>query len=772
MKKILHFPFQSIILIALLGLLSGGKALYGQALLRGLVYERIADRPLPLAKIEILETTLQDISDERGEYLIQHIPVGTYKVKFSKEGYRSVIRVITVEKAENGPTQVFSLGVGLGLEAAFLVPGAIEDAHGFSRKQLHSPFAIEKQNRAQLNRWQPVTLGEGLSRMTGVWQTGGGYGIPSVGIRGLDERRQALLFEGISFSPSLQGVGSSPILSVFDPLSIGAVSVQRGTGNTRSGIGMSGGQINLYQQELAFSGAGVEVHGQANYQFQAPSQAHQGRLALSLHSPKIAVRLGATGTLMEGLRPGGIRQTFSEAGYDRRNADAQALIRINPRQELSLGYRVGQLNALDLQGNLRPPFFERFLDERRHQIGFARLRTHIPEGTWVKRIDFTASYQEFEETRKASLGTDAGPAEAFPQQENSLETYSSKLEVFSELTQLWHFVSGVDASIDRAGGLTTLYDQQTDGFTTRRAMLPEGSQSGQVSLYSLHTLDILKLRLTLGGRAQFDSRNYTLEGRAASNWQSLRTGWSVSGMYPLSEAFQLISNVQSGYRAPSLFELAGQGGVPNGLAIANDSLLGEQSLTSEIGLKAETDRVRGTVMLYRTRVNDWIGYMPSTLEGQSVVEGQSVFMAENLGKVFLSGIEATVEVPVNRAMSVYGNLSYNYGTRTVAASPLSRIPPLNSRLGMHYHHRLGVWGQLEWRYADAQNRLSLVDELDPATTESFRSWQTVDVKLGYDFRWGYASIGVLNLLDERYMFFGTDYLQPGRRIVASLQLGF
>ena len=80
---------------------------------------------------------------------------------------------------------------------------------------------------------------------------------------------------------------------------------------------------------------------------------------------------------------------------------------------------------------------------------------------------------------------------------------------------------------------------------------------------------------------------------------------------------------------------------------------------------------------------------------------------------------------------------------------------------------------LEWRHAARQDRLSPVDIWNPLTpNEGTPNWNVVDLHLGWDLRWGYAMLGISNLLNESYFFHGSGVGGLGRLIIGSVKLGF
>ncbi|MCB0855538.1 MAG: TonB-dependent receptor, partial [Bacteroidetes bacterium] len=135
--------------------------------------------------------------------------------------------------------------------------------------------------------------------------------------------------------------------------------------------------------------------------------------------------------------------------------------------------------------------------------------------------------------------------------------------------------------------------------------------------------------------------------------------------------------------------------------------------------------------------------------------------------------EAEVEVPVSRAIALYGSLAYTHGHNLSTNEPLDRIPPINSRVGLRYRSKVGIWSKMEWYHASMQDRLGSADVINPfIPIDGSANWNVVNLHIGYDFQWGYATIGIRNMLDEAYRIHGSTLDGYGRAVLISLQLGF
>ncbi|MEL6850600.1 MAG: TonB-dependent receptor, partial [Bacteroidota bacterium] len=248
---------------------------------------------------------------------------------------------------------------------------------------------------------------------------------------------------------------------------------------------------------------------------------------------------------------------------------------------------------------------------------------------------------------------------------------------------------------------------------------------------------------------------------------------NISALYPLNQYVHLTSSFNTGYRLPDIADLSGFGDQGQHFRAPSDSLQSERSFSSQIGLKAQTSQFSGSVVFYRTQLTDLIDEVPGTFQGQSSYQGLPVFQQINIAQAYVHGVEAALEVPFTPAIAIYGTLVYTYGESLTDRDALSSIPPLNGRLGMRYRNKHGFWSRLEWLRSAAQSRLSQADRENPFIGPlGTPSWSVVNLHLGYDFNWGYATLGLQNVLDESYRIHGSALPGLGRTVLLSMQLGF
>ena len=67
---------------------------------RGVVSDSLSGKPIALTNVLILKTGIGTAANDKGEYLLEAVPEGTYQIQFSHMGYATVVKNITVVSEE------------------------------------------------------------------------------------------------------------------------------------------------------------------------------------------------------------------------------------------------------------------------------------------------------------------------------------------------------------------------------------------------------------------------------------------------------------------------------------------------------------------------------------------------------------------------------------------------------------------------------------------------------------------------------------------------
>ncbi|MEL6133002.1 MAG: TonB-dependent receptor [Bacteroidota bacterium] len=731
---------------------------WAQVEVQGSVYDRTTGLPLRGVEIQILESFQETQTNRAGEFKFPNLAPGVYYLLFQAPGYEPITKDIELRKDR----EIFSIGVALSPQQSETRAYRVISPQRASRDPQELPHPVRTIQSGYLRAKQQPNLASTISRVPGAWQQVPFQGGNQVQLRGLTGSRLPVYLNGVRLTNTgWQPGGSSAFWWSISPSEISQIEVLKGSGSTQYGSDALTGLIHLQTQSPSYQSDRWTAHGALTAQVSSRNFFNETGGQLSLSGPALA----AEGSFHFGSlrdRPLGEGQgTLPDVGLTTARGHFAFKARISPKLELQVFNQSSSLANGSLQTQFAP-IYSGTIQASERRLSLLRLQGRTAS-RWFRRINFQLSNQ-LQSEDKVFRWQDTGLERASLEE---VRTFGSTLEVESSPIRYWKFVSGVEVYADQLQSGAT-YEGATATLTEDRGTFAPDAQARQVSLFSLHTLDLLKLRLSFGGRAQAYTQEY--ESRLDQVWVLVG---NISGMYPLSDDYQLYFSTNTGYRNPNIFDATSLAPLPWGFATPSDSLSGERSFTSELGLRAQTGMLRGSVALYRSQIDDYIDWIKGQYQGSDTYQGLPVYQQTNRGQAYVQGVEAELELSVSHFLALYGGMSYAYGANITRNQPLSSVAPFNGRLGVRYRNRRGIWSLLEWRHAGKQDRLSPVDLWNPLVPAAgTANWNVIDLHLGWDLRWGYAMLGISNLLNEPYFFHGSGVGGTGRVFITSLKLGF
>jgi len=344
--------------------------------------------------------------------------------------------------------------------------------------------------------------------------------------------------------------------------------------------------------------------------------------------------------------------------------------------------------------------------------------------------------------------------------------------------------------------------QHQDADTRGPAELQPSARTWNTGVFVFEDVDLDPITLSFGGRVDVRSveavpNERTTDPDALDNTYTTLSG-AVGANYAFGDGLAIATNLSSGFRAPSIFELYASG-VHGGVAafqVGNPSLDPERSYSADLSLRVRRDRVTAEITGYVNAINNYI-YLRNTGETNEG-SGLPVFAAGQTDAV-IPGIEATVETSVQPWLQIGGstaildgtgdNLGADGGDGELPLLPSNTVSGFvrwvpadtdrlrNSHLEVRLKHAFDK---------DAAGRFEPFSQFDggfgpPFGTASTQAYNVVNVEAQTTLRLGLGapltlSVGVDNLLDETYRDFLDTYkgyaLSPGRDVQFSLSTSF
>jgi iron complex outermembrane receptor protein/hemoglobin/transferrin/lactoferrin receptor protein len=357
-------------------------------------------------------------------------------------------------------------------------------------------------------------------------------------------------------------------------------------------------------------------------------------------------------------------------------------------------------------------------------------------------------------------------------------------------------------SIGTLSGTIGAEVQHQDADTRGPAELQPSARTWNTGVFFFEDLDLDPITVSFGSRLDVRTVEAVPNQRTTESDQLENTYTTLSGSAGASYAFgdgvAIATNLSSGFRAPSIFELYASG-VHGGVAafqVGNPDLEPERSYSADLSLRVRRDRVTAEVTGYVSAIQDYI-YLENT--GERGPNGNLPKFAADQTDALIPGIEATVETSPLPWLQVGGSAAMLDGTgdglgaqggdgelpllpANTVSGFVKWVPQSTARL-KNPHLKVSVKRALD---KDAAGRFEPFSQFDegfgpPFGTASTRAYSVVNVEARTTLALGLGapltvSVGVDNLLDETYRDFLDTYkgyaLSPGRDVQFSLSTSF
>lgn len=673
----------------------------------GGVVETSGETPIEQARVTVAGTDLATFTDARGAFSITDCPQPCTLVVSHPRFHEAV-----AEPAGEQQGLVIVLESKNTFSEQVVVTASRANRDAFAPESVASTL-IEVADQTSA----PATLTELIEGVPGVSENGQGGHFQVYSIRGISRQRVMTLISGMRITSERRaGVATSFV----DPRLMGSVEVVRGPSSTFYGSGALGGVVQVFPRR--FDGPTVELgydsHGDENVQM------------FGWGNDRWSVGFARRDSSNDETAAGD-EQFFQ---FTQWSATVSARFERGPRQwELMLiparGNDIGKPNSEF--PNRRPVFYP----EENHFL--ARIGMAGEAGwnfqAWVHPQDL--------QTHTLRVG----------QSLSQLETET--LDLGSSVQRSWQrgAVSGVSGAeyFGRrgVGSIERLETFEDESVSIVEAL--DDAEEDELGLFSSARWRWGSTALQAGARLTFQRQD---NAGFDSRDDSALTGF-VGLVQPLGGGFELVANLGSGLRFPTLSERFFSGSTPRGGQIGNPNLEPERSVSFDAGVRWFGDRTFVEGGFFRQEIDDYIERIR--------IDG-SVRTFVNLTSGSIDGIELEATYQPN------GRWQVSLGGHVIDGdaedgTPLADIPPARVELGLRFTE--GRWsadGKIEYR----------AEKNDPGDGElAIEDALVVGASLGYELRDGLRLVlRGRNLFDEVYFNSADDLaiVSPGRSIGVSL----
>ncbi len=761
--------------------------------------------PLPGAQIVDVAFQRGTTAGPDGRYTLDGLPPGDHTLEIRFVGYQTAVREVALQAGETRE-------ISVSLEERVLeTDGVTVTGTARARSTLTTPQSVDVLGAEDLDTDRSAALGDVLSEnVAGVSsiQTGSQAGKPV--LRGLSGNRIRVLKDGIGQEYYQFGVRHFPTTSSNEAERI---EVVRGPSSIQYGSDALGGAINVLTKDAPTADLNeTQVGGTFRSQYFANNNERAVGLDLEGARGPVGVRVGVErriagnytapdeptffdtgngGTFGDPKYTGEVPFTNFEQwnGYaqigtqgDFGTAQVYSDYWINRHNFLLPTGGPGAENA-DGQGqNL----------EHGNLVAKANL---VADGFVLRpRLSLQTSIRQAGTADgKAPLGVieDNGGFDDFDYPlDLKTDIYTGRLEV-------------THPKVGSVSGTLGAEVQLQDANTRGPAELQPTADTWNVGLFAFEEIDLAPWTLNAGVRGDVRTveavPNENTEDPDALENDYLTLSGALGANVKVADGIALATNLSSGFRAPSIFELYANG-VHGGVAafqVGDPGLDPERAYSADVSVRVRRDRLTAEVTGYVNAINDYIYLENKPGETQN---GLPVFEADQTDAV-IPGVEVKVETQLQPWLHVGGQAAILGGTGDGIDDGTDGDLPLLPANNVQGFIHLTPNGQGPLRSPrvevdlkrgsdkDAAGRFEPFSQFDgnnfgpPAGfgTASTKGYTTVDASAESRFALGLGTqpslrVAVRNVFDTDYRDFLDTYkgyaLSPGRDVRVSLSVPF
>ncbi|PQJ36516.1 ligand-gated channel [Salinibacter sp. 10B] len=763
----------------------------------------------PLPGVQVVDPALQrgTTTGADGQYRLDNLPTGDHTLEFRFVGYQTAVREVTLDAGE-------TLQLDVSLKTRVLqTDGVTVTGTARARSTLRAPQDVDVMSTEDFQGRNSASLGkllqENVDGVSSV-QTGSQAGKPV--LRGLSGNRVVLLKDGIAQEYYQFGVRHFPTTNASEAE---RVEVVRGASSILYGSDALGGAINVISKPAPTTGVDeFEVGGAASTQYFTNNNERSVSLDLSAAQGNVGWRVGAERRVADDYHTPDASTFFeTQKGGTYGDPKYTGEVPFTNFEQWSTYGQVGLQGAfgtLQLYGDYWSNAHNFLLptggpnDNNPNSPPPNGLGQNLEHSNVVLKGNLVSDGFVFKPrlSWQRSLRQSGAPGTALGdiRDNGGLGGFDYPLDLKTDI-----YTGRLEVAHPTIGALSGTIGaevQHQNADTRGPAELQPSAKTWNTGLFLFEDLDLDPITISFGSRVDVRTveavpNERTTDADELENTYTTLSG-SVGASYAFGDGYAIATNLSSGFRAPSVFELYASG-VHGGVAafqVGNPDLGPERSYSADFSFRVRRDRVTAEVTGYVNAIQNYV-YLENTGE-TNTGSGLPVFAADQTDAM-IPGIEATVEarplpwLQVGTSTAVLDGTGDGLGAQgsdgqlpllpsnTVSGFarwiPADTGPLSNSQVEFSVKHAF---------QKDAAGRFEPFSQFDgefgpPFGTASTRAYSVVNLEARTTLDLGLGapltvSVGVDNLLDETYRDFLDTYkgyaLSPGRDVQFSLSTTF
>ncbi|MGV3695870.1 TonB-dependent receptor [Flavobacterium sp.] len=551
------------------------------------------NKPLPNVIVSMPEIHKEVISDDNGNYTLNNLPNGTFKVVYSFVGYTTKILSVSISERE--------IVQNILLEESTIHMDEVIVSTAFNKLQSQNVMKVEHATLKSLQQKGAATLVEGLATIPGVSQVSTGTSIGKPVIRGLSGNRVLVYSQGVRLEN--QQFGEEHGLGLNDA-GVESVEIIKGPASLLYGSDALGGVLYFNPEKFAKPNEFKTDFSQRFFSNTYGSNSSLG-LKASTENWKFLAR-GSYNThadyqIADGERVTNTRfnETDFKTGIGYSNSSFSSVLRYNFNR-LDLGIPE---DGIGEQSTSRSTLYPK------QAVDNHILSLHNNFYFRNSKLDADLGYifndrSEFEDSSVAVLHMKLRTLNY------DLKYYFPKFGKVETIVG----IQGMHQTNTNSGEELLIPDAETTDFGIfGTANYEFGRNVIQAGLRFDNRQISSETHGTLGNEGYFEAIDRSFDSFNAS------LGYKTN----LADDFTLRLNIASGFRAPNLAELTSNGvhEGSNRYEIGNASLDNEQNLQTDLNLEYKSSHFELFANGFYNHINNYIFISPNG----NVIDGNDVY---------------------------------------------------------------------------------------------------------------------------------------------------
>ncbi len=656
-----------------------------------------------------------------------------------------------------------------------------------------APYIVESLSDTVLRERAVRSVPEALEQTPGVVVQKTSHGQGSPFIRGWTAYHNLFLIDGIRLNNAAFRAGPNQYWNTVDSQSLSAIELVKSQGSVLYGSDAVGGTLQALTSRPYYAEEGYLMTGRSysRYATAENSFIQRGEISIS-EAGKYGLIIGGTIKDFGDIEAADLG-TLPFTGYDEWDVDAKLEIFLNSDTRLTLFHH--QVHIDDAWRVHKTKFSKSFAgttigDENARILDQWRMLSYIQlEGAasndLFDRYTVSLSHQRHDEERLRERSDGRFDISGF-----ELDSYGLWAD-FEKSLNFTDLVYGVSYYQDQIGSFRD--DFKADGSFDKSRIQGAVGDDGVYHLAGAFVNSSTpigdRLNLDLGTRFTYAATTIDeVEDPDTGDVISIDDSWdSVVGSGRLSyrldsrDQFRLFGGISQSFRAPNFSDLSRlDANRSDEIETPSPNLKPEEFLTYEIGIKANTGNLHGSLSYFYTNINDLILRTPTG----NIVEDLNEVTKSNVGDGHVQGVELSGGYRFNDALSLFGGFAYQ--DSLVSTFPtsepilqdevLTRLMPINGHLGLRWGPSSSpFWVEGLVTAFGAGDRLNTRDSRDtqripPDGTPAY--WVST-IRSGWQVKENLLfTAAVENIFDEAYRAHGSGQNEPGTNFVFGAEVRF